>query len=297
MRTTVRLGMTVLIGTALLLTGCQGTPHTTPAAPTVAPEREFETPSSSVRGPVDPRVAASVRSYQAYVRAQAAALPARARAFTDAVRAGDLAAARKNFAASRAGWERIQSVALLLPQLDRRIDARADEFASATDPAWTGWHRLERILWTQSGTAGAAPLADRLDRDLESVRRAVPTLPITPKRMAAGIERQVEEAIAEKLPGAEDRYSRTDLADLTGNIQGAQAGYAAARPLVLSRDPARARLLDHQFAAVERTLGQYRTAAGYRPYPALSTTDRAALQAQLTSLAETLSALSAILTR
>jgi iron uptake system component EfeO len=296
MRTTVRLGITVLIGTALLLTGCQGTPHT-PAAPTVAPEREFETPSSSVRGPVDPRVTASVRSYQAYVRAQAAALPARARAFTDAVRAGDLTAARKDFAASRAGWERIQSVALLLPQLDRRIDARADDFASATDPAWTGWHRLERILWTQRSTAGAVPLADRLDRDLESVRRTVPTLSITPKRMAAGIERQMEEAIAEKLPGAEDRYSRTDLADLAGNIQGAQAGYAAARPLLLSRDPARARLLDRQFATVERTLGKYRTAAGYRPYPALSTTDRAALQAQLTSLAETLSALSAILTR
>ncbi|HST66405.1 MAG TPA: EfeM/EfeO family lipoprotein, partial [Mycobacteriales bacterium] len=159
---------------------------------------EPESASPSGIRPVDPLVTAAVRSYEAYLQAQARALPARARGFTDAVRRGDVAAARKNFAASRVGWERIQSVGLQLPRLDRSIDARADDFATPSDRAWTGWHRLEQLLWTARGTAGATPYADRLDRDLQQLSRAVPGLVITAPIMTTGIQRLVEEAIAEK---------------------------------------------------------------------------------------------------
>lgn len=293
--TIVRLGVPV-VAAALLLAGCEtdSTPRPASTASVESePDLDISPPSGSA--PVDPRVAASVGSYKAYLRTQAAALPARARTFTDAIRAGDLAAAKKDFAASRVCWERIQSVAILLPQLDRRIDAEAEDFATATDPAWTGWHRLEHILWTSNSTAGAVPYADRLDRDLAVLSRTVPTLPITPALMAAQIARLVEEAIAEKLPGTEDRYARTDLADLAGNLQGAQAGYSGARPVLVARDAVLTRLLDRQFAAVDRMIGKYRTAAGYRPYPALSATDRAALQARLSLLAESLARLPAVL--
>jgi iron uptake system component EfeO len=296
-RVIVRFGAAVGLGVALLLSaGCHaGSVRASSDADEVGsgPELESAEPqdeptSPSSAGPVDPRVTAAIRSYDAYLRAQATALPARARAFTDAVRGGNLAAAKRNFAASRAGWQRIQSVATLLPQLDRRIDAEIDDFATPADPAWTGWHRLEYILWTSNSTAGAKPYANRLDRDLEQLNRAVPGLVITAPVMAAGIERLVEEAISEKLPGAEDRYARTDLADLAGNIEGARAGYSFARPVLRARDSALATLLDSQFAAVERTFAKYRTSNAYRAYPALSAIDRVTLRAQLTTLAETL---------
>ena len=205
--------------------------------------------------------------------------------------------ARKHFAASRICWERIQSIAFLLPQLDRRIDARADDFATPTDRAWTGWHRLEQILWIENSTAGAAPLANRLDRDLELLQEAVPTFPITPKVIATGIARLVEEAIAEKLPGAEDRYSRLDLADLAGNVQGAEAGYSAVRPALAVRQAALTQLLDGQFSRIDRIINKYRTSAGYRPYPALAAADRAVLRAQLGTLAETITRLPAVFER
>jgi iron uptake system component EfeO len=236
-------------------------------------------------------VTAAIRSYDAYVRARTAALPARARALTDAVRAGDLAAAKKNFAASRADWQRIQSIAILLPQLDRRIDARLDDFATPADPAWTGWHRLEYVLWRSNSTAGAKPYADRLDRDLAQLDRAVPGLVITAPIMTACIERLVEDAISEKLPGIEDRYARTDLSDLAANIEGARAGYSFTRPVLSARDPALVALLDGQFAAAGRTIAKYRTSTGYRPYPALSAIDKLTLRAQLNTLAESLAQL------
>jgi iron uptake system component EfeO len=250
--------------------------------------------SPTVSAHTDPRLLRAVRSYEAYLRGQAAALPAGTRPFTDAVRAGDVTAAKKRFAASRTGWERIQSVGFLLPQLDRRIDARADDFATPTDPAWTGWHRLEHILWTENSTTHAAALANQLDRDLELLRKAVLTLHVTPDTMAAGITRLVEEAITEKLPGAEDRYSRVDLADLAANLQGARAGYSTARPVLTTRNAALTRVLDSQFARVDHTITKYRTPAGYRPYPALSAADRTLLQSQLGALAETLGGLSGV---
>jgi iron uptake system component EfeO len=303
-RTIVRL--VALLGAALLLSaGCRtGTARSEKGESAESAEggegletEETEPEVEPSPHPVDPRVAAAVRAYEAYLYSQAAALPTAARRFTDAVRAGDLPAARASFAASRTGWERIQSVAALRPDLDRRIDAEADDFASTADPAWTGWHRLEYAVWGRRSTAGAGPYADRLDRDLVTLSRVVPTLRITPARMAEGIERLVEEAIAAKLPGDEDRYARTDLADLAGNIQGARAGYAVTRSFVRAVDPALAQQLDAQFATVDRTLGRYRTPTGYRPYPALTATDRLALRAQLTTLAETLAALPATLAR
>jgi len=143
----------------------------------------------------------------------------------------------------------------------------------------------------------AAALPARLDRDLETLRQAVARLRVTPTMMATGITRLVDEAIAEKLPGAEDRYARTDLADLAGNVQGAEAGYTFVRSVLTGRDAGLTRVVDRRFAAVDRTLARYGAATGYRPYPALSPADKLLLQSQLSALAESLSALPGLLTR
>ena len=299
----VRLIVPVPMAVLLLAsTGCQGDsaprpPDGAPAAVQARAPGHTGTPSPSVSASTDARLGPPVRSYRVYLAEQAAALRSRTRAFTDAVRAGDVAAAKRRFASSRTCWERIQSITFLLPELDRRIDGRADDFASPTDPAWTGWHRLEQLLWVGNSTAGATPLADRLDRDVASVQRAIPTLPITARIMAAGIERLVEEAIEQKLTGMEDRYSRLDLADLAANLEGAEAGYATARPVLTVAQPALTRLLDSRFAAVDGIIAKYRTPGGYRLYPALTPTDRAMLQAGLGTLAELLTGLSAVFER
>jgi iron uptake system component EfeO len=283
----------VTVAVLALSAGCQA--DSSPPRPDPTPTRAAlpDPAPGGIASPAvtDPRLLAAVGSYRTYLDQQTAALRVRTRRFTDAVRAGDVPAARALFPVSRACWERIQWVAPYLPQLDRRIDARADGFAGPADPAWTGWHRLEQLLWTGTGTAGAARLADRLDRDLADLQQAVPRLRLTPTIMATGITRLVEDAIETKLPGAEDRYSHTDLADLAANVDGAHAAYAIARPALADRDPELARVLDRAFATVERILRGHRTAAGYRPHPALSPADRMLLQSRLSTLAESLSRL------
>jgi iron uptake system EfeUOB component EfeO/EfeM len=48
---------------------------------------------------------------------------------------------------------------------------------------------------------------------------------------------------------------------------------------------------------VDSVLGHYRTAAGYRTYPALSPVDKGRLQSRLSALAESLTGLPAIFAR
>ena len=79
-------------------------------------------------------------------------LEPRTTAFTNAVRAGDVAKARKLFPTAREPYERIEPVAESFGDSIPEIDARAGDVPAAT---WTGFHRLEKMLWVDNATAAA----------------------------------------------------------------------------------------------------------------------------------------------
>lgn len=103
----------------------------------------------------DPLVREAVARYQDYLGRQVEEMIARTRVFTDAVRAGDLRAARAAYAPSRVPWERIEPIAGLVEDIDVAVDARVDEFAGPDDPGFTGWHRLEYRGRRRTGQAEA----------------------------------------------------------------------------------------------------------------------------------------------
>ena len=283
-----------LLAAALVVvsTGCEDGSSGVQASPAPARASAAVMPSaSSPTKTMDPALLAAVQSYRTYLDSQAKISIKDTRAFTDAVRAGNLDLARKRFAPSRAGWQRILWLAFYAPDLDRRLDARADEFASPTDPRWTGWHRFEHALWVSPDTPDLRNLADRLDHDVNELPRAAAAVHITPSVITTAAQRLVEDAAADKLTGAEDRYSGTDLWDVAGNVEGATAAYSTLRPALEARDPKLARLLDQRFTAMTRALAPYRTATGYRPYRSVTGPARADLQARVEALAESVSAL------
>ena len=112
-----------------------------------------------------------------YAHGQAAALVGSTRELEAAVRAGSVARARRAYAAARPPYERIEPLVALFPGLDRRIDAREDDFPrKAADPGWTGFHPIERALWkrrrTDSRTRALAAGLVRDSRRLEERLRA-----------------------------------------------------------------------------------------------------------------------------
>ena len=150
------------------------------------------------------------------------------------MRAGDIDAAKAAFAPSRFHWETIEPIAGLVEQIDGAVDARVDDFANETDPAWTGWHRIEYLLWEQGDVATAVPFADQLDADLATLRDQLAGLELPPTAVALGAAELVEEVSEGKITGEEDRYSHTDLWDFAANIQGARKVNSCSRPLCSS---------------------------------------------------------------
>jgi iron uptake system component EfeO len=90
----------------------------------------------------DPRLGKALTDYQAYVVRQTDETIAAARKFVDAFNDGDVEEAKRLYAPSRVGWERIEPVAESFGDLDPRVDAReADLKPARSGPAGTGWRR------------------------------------------------------------------------------------------------------------------------------------------------------------
>jgi iron uptake system component EfeO len=250
----------------------------------------------------DQQVLAAVEEYKAYVVEQVDLMIERTTVFTDAVRAGDLEGARAAYAPSREPWERIEPIAGLVEDIDVAVDARVDDFASPEDPEWTGWHRLEYLLWERDTTEGAAAFADQLDADLARLRAELDGLELPPAAVGLGAAELVEEVSAGKITGEEDRYSKTDLWDFNANLEGAQAVIEVLAPSLEAADPELLARIEGGFAELDASLAPFRDGEGWLaycleddPYPSdvcsgvtVTAEQVAQLQAQLAALSEDL---------
>jgi iron uptake system component EfeO len=248
----------------------------------------------------DPRLDEAVAAYRSYAQEQADATLPKAKAFTDAVRAGDLPAAKKAYAASRVGWERTEPVAESFGDIDPKVDVREDGLEDGQDAEkdWTGWHRLERALWQDKKIGKREKeLATLLDKDLKDWQNRVGKAVITPTSMANGAKELLDEVATGKVTGEEERYSHTDLVDFKANVEGAEKSYALLKPVAAENDPKLTKELDKQFAALDRLLEKYREGGAdsyeFTSYDKVGKADRKELSDGVNALAEPLSKLAA----
>jgi iron uptake system component EfeO len=90
----------------------------------------------------DPKLAAAMARYTAYVSGEADDLLAKTTEFAAAVKAGDAALAKELYPVARTHWERIEPVAESSGDLDPAIDARENDVEAGQE--WTGFHKLAR---------------------------------------------------------------------------------------------------------------------------------------------------------
>ncbi|MFE2550125.1 iron uptake system protein EfeO [Streptomyces sp. NPDC059355] len=242
-----------------------------------------------------PELDAAVAAYRGYVLAQAEeSLPA-VKTFTDAVRAGDVEAAKRAFASSRRGWERTEPVAESFGDIDPKTDVREDGLEPGQN--WTGWHRLEKSLWADNRIGDEEKaLASRLDTDIAEWHKRVGTAEITPTSMANGAKELLDEVSRNKVTGEEDRYSHTDLADFKANVEGAEKVYELLKPVTVKNDAELAKTLEARFTAINTLLDKYRadeTGYDFTVYDKVAEEQRKELSDGVNALAEPLSKLAA----
>jgi iron uptake system component EfeO len=269
--------VTTLLGLALITSGCgadDGANVTQPGATGTASAGTGSGGSAasglgdrSLAGTTDnPLVLTAVTEYKAYAIQQIDDGIRLTTVFTDAVRAGDLGAAQAAYAPSRVPWERIEPLAGLVEEIDGAVDARVDDFASVDDPEFTGWHRLEYLLFAQKTTEGGAPFADQLDADLQTLKTEFATLEVPPVAVPVGAAELIEEVSSGKITGEEDRYSKTDLYDFNANLEGSQAAIERLAPALREADPALLTRIETGFADLQTTLAPLRDGDGWKPY-------------------------------
>ncbi|MCF6388084.1 EfeM/EfeO family lipoprotein [Mycobacterium sp. MBM] len=298
-----------VVAAALILSGCSsngadgGTEASTSSATSGA-----STTSSAVAAP-NPLTEKAAAEYKAYAIAQIDELVTAVKVFTDAVRAGDLKAAQDAYAPSRVPWERIEPLAGLVEEIDGKIDARVDDFAGVDDPEFTGWHRLEYLLFEKNTTDGGAPFADQLDADVAALKEQFPAVEVKPVDVSNGAAELIEEVSEGKITGEEDRYAKTDLWDFDANLQGARDAVGKLNPALVEADPALLGKIEAGLNSVFDTLRPLRRGDGWvlfctenDPYPSarcpeVTVTPQVidTLKAELAGLSENLAQVSGVL--
>jgi len=206
-------------------------------------------------------------SYKRYVNSQTDALIGATQVFVDAVKKGDVNAAKAQYHVARTYYERIEPVAESFPNdLDPRIDLREADLEPGQK--WTGFHRLEKDLWVTGLQPDSKAMADQLISDVKELDAGVkaPEYKIDSTQIAGGAQGLLDEISSSKITGEEDIFSHTDLWDFKANVEGSQTAVASVRPILDERNAELGKKVDQRLAEVEALLEKYRQGDGFISY-------------------------------
>ena len=229
-------------------------------------------------------------SYKRYVNSQTDALIAATQIFVDAVKKGDINAAKAQFPIARTYYERIEPVAESFPNdLDPRIDLREADLEPGQK--WTGFHRLEKDLWVTGLQPDTNAMADQLMADVKELDTGVkaPTWTIDSTQIAGGAQGLLDEIASSKITGEEDIFSHTDLWDFKANVDGSQTAVASVRPILDERNADLGKRVDGRFADVEALLEKYRQGDGFVSYDKVTEPQRQELSRAIDALSKEVS--------
>jgi iron uptake system component EfeO len=181
---------------------------------------------------------AATQSYISYVNEQGEEMVIELEKLAAAIAANDLETAKMQYVQSRLPYERIEPIIETFVELDEVMDARVDDFESETDAKFTGYHRIEHILFVQKTTNGAKPFADELLANGKKMRDSIKTAVIAPADFVTGVGELMEEAQTKKITGEEERWSEASIPILRANVEGAQKIYTLVQDELNKKDQA-----------------------------------------------------------
>lgn len=241
----------------------------------------------------NPQLAAAVTGYSAYIEQNVADLIMHTQSFCDAINSGSIAQAELLYSPARIYYERIEPVAEIWGDLDTEIDGRWEN--PVTDVAqFTGFHRIEQLLWETGTLTGAPALCAGLVDHEKQLQTLVASATYSPLEMAAGATDLINEAATSKISGEEERYSNVDLPTFKANVDGAEEVVNLFRPYLQANDASTLSEIDQRYQGVLAALGPYQATPGYLntgyvEYSTVLEDQRKALSGAVNALAEALS--------
>ena len=294
---TFTLSILPLTISALLLTACQKTEQKTDVAAAAssaatAPATNASAVTASAQSSVD--LSKETAEYKAWVQTQIDSLLTDTQKFVALLEAGKLEEAKALYPKVRMYYERSEPIAESFGDLDPRIDNREADLEP--NEVWTGFHAIEKILWTQNTTKGTEKLGKQLIADVKELHAKIPTAEVTGDLMVQGSVDLLNEVSTSKITGEEEIFSHTDLYDFKANIEGAEKIFAILKPKIQAKNPALVTELEQKFGAVNQLLAKHQVGQqDYKSYKELTPADTKALAEAVNKLGEPLAQMGIVL--
>ncbi|XRG80178.1 iron uptake system protein EfeO [Rossellomorea sp. GAMAL-10_SWC] len=227
-----------------------------------------------------------INNYRDFVVSQTEEFVSNTQKFVDAINAGNMEEAKRLYPISRSYYERIEPVAESFGDLDPKIDAREGDVPANE---WTGFHKIEQVLWVQNTTKGLEKYTEQLMKDANYLRAKVETAEIDPVLFVTGPVELLNEVSSSKVTGEEERYSHTDLADFAANVEGSDKIVQLLSEKLKSKDADLASTIETRFSELMTTLNTYKKGDQYVDYKQLKEDEVKKLAQQVDALAEPIS--------
>ncbi|AHF68433.1 hypothetical protein PCH70_32800 [Pseudomonas cichorii JBC1] len=263
-----------------LLSNPRGTLHVTPTAESEAKAKARPSMVAFI-GPLS--------EYRVYLSQQSSALIKAVAVLQQAIEAGDLSAAQAAYTPARTLYQRIAPAAQRLAELDNAINARADYYEKREqDPGFGGFHRIEYALFQQRNVEGLAPVAQRLQTDVTSLKQQLLAQTLAPEQLADIVARNMRSLAEVRSKGEEERYSHSDLNGFAANLEGIRKVIDLLRPLLAKSAGAQLQRIDSASSALDEQLKALKTDDGYRPYDQVDAAQRQSIGDKAKALADAL---------
>lgn len=282
----------VLFSAAVLMTACSANTNTSKTSSSSSEAKV--TLSSGDKKALDK----ATSEYKTFVEGQIDQLLTDTEKFASLLKEGKLDEAKKIYPLIRMSYERSEPIAESFGESDVKIDFRLADYMdeNKTEEGWSGFHRIEKILWEQNTTSGTETYANQLVNDIKELKAKVATVEVTPDMMLTGAVDLLNEVATSKITGEEEIYSHTDLYDFRANIEGAEKIFQLFKPLIKNKDEKLVASLEKEFKNVNSLLDKHMTdSQHYKLYTDLTKEDTKELAEAVTKLGEPLSQMGVIL--
>ena len=282
----------VLFSAAVLMTACSANTNTSKTSSSSSEAKV--TLSSNDKKALDK----ATSEYKTFVEGQIDQLLTDTEKFASLLKEGKLDEAKKIYPLIRMSYERSEPIAESFGESDVKIDFRLADYMdeNKTEEGWSGFHRIEKILWEQNTTSGTETYANQLVNDIKELKAKVATVEVTPDMMLTGAVDLLNEVATSKITGEEEIYSHTDLYDFRANIEGAEKIFQLFKPLIKNKDEKLVASLEKEFKNVNSLLDKHMTdSQHYKLYTDLTKEDTKELAEAVTKLGEPLSQMGVIL--
>jgi iron uptake system component EfeO len=255
--------------------------------------------TGKVTGPTwqsNPQLVTAVQGYSTFVKQNTTDLVSHTQTFCQAVSSGNMNQAKVLYPQARVYYEKIEPVASVWGSLDTSIDGRWENPVTVKSQ-FTGFHRIEQMLWQDKSRSGAPAMCSGLVKNEQQLLTLVGSAQYNPLDMAAGATDLVNEAATAKITGEEERYSNTDLPVFEANVEASMEVITLLQPYLQTKDASTVALIKQRDAAVESLLTKYKAtpgydSTGYVDYSTVSKADRKQLSTAVNALAEAMSKVS-----